>query len=167
MKIRSNRLAALVFAPVLVLPAAVSASTLVGPINADGTWYTVGNGFQSPSTDFSVGYTFNLPSDSNGKTQLVDLSSQINFFQPIIAFSWQLDGGTKNAVVSNTIQSLGLIPKGNHTLTFSGQNSMGGIFGFSGQVAFLQNLSVPLPATWLMFGSGLVALGVTRKFRKS
>jgi hypothetical protein len=163
---RPNRLAALVFAAVTAIPTAASASTLVGPINADGTWYSVGKGFQPNATDFSVGYTFSLPTDANGKTQILDLSDQIDFFTPIASFSWQLDGGTKNPIVSNTIQSLGLISQGTHTLTFSGQGTSGTIFGFSGQAAFLQNVSVPLPAAWLMFGSGLIALGATRRFRK-
>jgi hypothetical protein len=166
MNVHPKFLAALVLVPVFIVPAAATASTLVGSVNVDGTWYTVGNGFQPPASDFSVSYSFNLPSDANGKSQLVDLSSQISFFTPITSFTWQLDGGPLSAVFSNTTQALGFIPKGNHTLTFAGKDNAGGVFGFSGQVAFLQNVTVPLPASWLMFASSLAALGATRAFRK-
>ena len=165
MNARPNLLAVPALVALFAVPAAATASTLVGDINTDGTWYTVGAGFVQPSTsEFSVGYAFTLPTDATGNAQLVDLAPLFgSSFTPITDFTWQLDGGPQTAVFSNTTQTLGLIPQGNHTLTFLGKGAAGGIFGFSGQVAFSQ--LVPLPASWLMLASSLAALGITRKLR--
>jgi hypothetical protein len=136
-----------------------TAATLEGPISADGTWYTVGAAYNTGTASFVDTYAFSLPVAAKGQEQSVDLSViAAFFFKPLSVFTWQLDGGGAHNIVSNTIQPIGSLDAGSHTLTFAGSGA--GPIGYTGQVAFTPAVVIPLPASWMLLTIGLATLSL-------
>jgi len=146
-----------------------SAATLGGNVMADGTWYTVAGG--SMGSSFTSSFNFTLSgsgSNATGQQQSLDLGTIFGpfGFSPMNTFTWQLDGGPANTIVSNVMQSLGSISYGSHTLSFTGTGNGSGIIGFTGQVAFVP--VVPEAETWMMLmaGMSLIGMRVSKKQKK-